>query len=90
MDNFEEEIDIDVDDTGFRSLNYNNLVDRYFNKFYLDQGTENEQYIFIHTNGIVMCGLGQNNSIIKLGVKEIRDMNKVLKLSGKRKRKNSY
>jgi hypothetical protein len=87
MDNFEEEIDNDIDSSGFRSLNYNNLVDRYFTKYYINQGSENEQYVFIHSNGIVMCGLGQNNKIIKTGVKEVRDLNKVLKISGKRKRK---
>jgi hypothetical protein len=87
MDNFEDENDVDIDTTGFRSLNYNNLVDRYFIKYYLDEGTENEQYVFIHTNNVIMCGLGRNNKVIKTGIKEVRDMNKVLKISGKRKRK---
>ena len=87
MDNFEEDVDNEVDTTGFRSLNYNNLVDRYFTKYYLDQGTENEQYIFIHTNNVLMCGLGSNHKAVKTGIKEVRDLNKVLKISGKRKRK---
>jgi hypothetical protein len=85
MDNFEEDVDIDNTD-GFRSLSYNSFVDRYFVKYYIDQGTENEQYVFIHTNGVLMCGLGQNNKIVKSGVKEVKDLNKVLKISGKRKR----
>lgn len=40
-----------IDTVGMKAIYYNNLVDRYFEKFFLDKGTENEQYIFIHSNG---------------------------------------
>jgi len=36
---------------GFKSIYFNNLVDRYFTRYYLDKGKENEQFVFIHTNG---------------------------------------
>lgn len=40
-----------VDTVGMRAIYYNNVVDRYFEKYYINKNTENEQYIFIHTNG---------------------------------------
>lgn len=40
-----------IDTVGIKAIHYNNLVDRYFEKYYIDKSTENEQYIFIHTNG---------------------------------------
>ncbi len=40
-----------IDTVGIRAIYYNNLVDRYFEKYYIDKNSENEQYIFIHTNG---------------------------------------
>ncbi len=48
-----EEINEDetIDTVGMKAINYNNIVDRYFEKFYINKNTENEQYIFIHTNG---------------------------------------
>lgn len=78
-----------VESFGIKAMHYNNIVDRYFTKYYIDENTDKEQYIFIHTNGVVMCGLGKNNYIIKnksnLKIKEIKDLNKMTKLSGKRK-----
>ncbi len=76
-----------IESLGLKSIAYNNIVDRYYSKYYFDEGTENEQFIFIHTNGLVMCGLGSNHRIVKSGVKikEIKDLNKVMKVSGKRK-----
>ena len=35
---------------GMRALNYTNIVDRYFEKYYIDKGKSTEQYVFIHTN----------------------------------------
>ncbi len=40
-----------IDTVGMKAIHYDNLVDRYFEKFYIDKNTENEQYIFIHSNG---------------------------------------
>lgn len=70
-----------------RAIHYNNIVDRYFTKYYIDQNTDKEQYIFIHTNGIIMCGLGKNHKLVKnnLIIKDIKDLHKVAKISGKRK-----
>lgn len=45
-----EEEDL-IESTGFKALKYSNLIDRYFTKFYINQGKDNEQYVFIHTNG---------------------------------------
>ena len=36
---------------------------------------------------IIMCGLGSNNKIVKSKISQINDLNKTLKVSGKRKRK---
>ncbi len=49
----EEEIEEvgEIEASGLKTLNYNNIVDRYFTKHYINKGTENEQYVFIHTNG---------------------------------------
>lgn len=44
----EEEVDI-VENFGLKATYYNNLIERYFEKFYV--GDNDEQYIFIHTNG---------------------------------------
>jgi hypothetical protein len=79
--------DFTIESVGLKAANYYNIVDRYFTKYYIDKNTEKEQYVFIHTNGIVMCGLGKNHSIVnsKLKIKEIKDLNKLSKISGKRK-----
>ena len=87
-ENIEENIDA-VESVGIKAMYYNNIVDRYFTKYYLDEGTNKEQFVFIHTNGVIMCGLGCNNFIVKsfplLKIKEIKDLNKMTKVSGKRK-----
>lgn len=83
----ENEINEEVENLGIKAMYYNSIVDRYFTKYYIDQNTDKEQYIFIHTNGIIMCGLGSNNYLIKSGIKirEVKDFNKMTKVSGKRK-----
>ena len=43
----EEDPDLSM---GMRALNYTNLVDRYFEKYYIDKGKPTEQYVFIHSN----------------------------------------
>lgn len=83
--NDEEAFD-SVESVGLKATCYNNMVDRYFTKYYLDKNSDKEQYIFVHTNGLVMCGLGSNNLVVKSKLKEITDLNKVQKVSGKRKR----
>lgn len=42
-----------IDTVGMKAIHYNNLVDRYFEKYYIDKNTDKEQYIFIHTNGYI-------------------------------------
>jgi hypothetical protein len=76
-----------VENLGIKAMYYNNIVDRYFTKYYFDKNSENEQYVFVHTNGLIMCGIGANNLLIKSGkkIKEIKDLNKLSKVSGKRK-----
>jgi hypothetical protein len=82
----EEQIDA-IESLGIKAMHYNSIVDRYFTKFYVDEMTDKEQFIFIHTNGVIMCGLGKNHYIVKSGlkIKEIKDQNKMSKISGKRK-----
>lgn len=46
----EEEEDM-IESTGLKALNYDNLIERYFTRYYIDKGGDNEQYVFIHTNG---------------------------------------
>jgi hypothetical protein len=82
----EDDLEIDSEECGLRAVNYSNAVERYFVQYYLDKGTDKEQYVFIHTNGIIMCGLGNNNALLKKKIKEVKDLNKVTKVSGKRKR----
>jgi hypothetical protein len=41
----------EIESSGLKNINYNNIVDRYFTKYYTNKGTENEQYIFMHSNG---------------------------------------
>jgi hypothetical protein len=83
----ENELNEEVENVGIKAMYYNNIVDRYFTKYYIDQNTDKEQYVFIHTNGVIMCGLGSNNYLVKSGVKisEVKDLNKMTKVSGKRK-----
>ena len=76
-----------IESVGLKATFYNNLVDRYFTKFYIDRYADDEQYIFIHTNGIIMCGFGKNNALLNQTIKSAVNMNKVSKISGKRKRK---
>jgi hypothetical protein len=41
----------EIEAGGLKTISYNNLVDRYFTKYYVNKGAENEQYVFIHSNG---------------------------------------
>jgi hypothetical protein len=43
----------EIEAEGLKTIHYNNLVDRYFTKYYINKGTENEQYVFIHSNGYI-------------------------------------
>jgi len=40
-----------IDTVGMKAIHFNNIVDRYFEKYYINKDTENEQYIFVHSNG---------------------------------------
>lgn len=78
---------------GLKSTNYTNLIDRYYYKIYyntIKDQNNTEQYIFIHSNCVALCGLSKNHFIsekARLGlISEIVDLNKVIKVSGKKKR----
>ena len=43
--------EVEIESGGFKTINYNNIIDRYFTRYYINEGTDNEQYIFLHTNG---------------------------------------
>ena len=83
-DKEDEEYDI-LESVGLKSTFYNDQIQRYFSKYYLDKGQPNEQYIFIHSNGIIMCGIGANNDILKKNVSEIIVLKQPAKITGKNK-----
>lgn len=78
--------DEEIISVGLKATSYSNLIDRFFTKLYINKGTDSEQYVFIHSNGIVVCGLGANNSLI-LGkkIKSLVDLGKLVEVKGKRK-----
>ena len=83
-DKDDEEYDI-LESIGLKSTFYNDQIQRYFSKYYLDKGQPNEQYIFIHSNGIIMCGIGSNNDILKKNISEIIILKQPTKITGKNK-----
>ena len=83
-DKDEEEYDI-LESVGLKSTFYNDQIQRYFSKYYLDKDKPNEQYIFIHSNGIIMCGLGKNNDILKKSISEVIILKQLSKITGKNK-----
>ena len=83
-DKDEEEYDI-LESVGLKSTFYNDQIQRYFSKYYLNKGESNEQYIFIHSNGIIMCGIGLNNEILKKDITEIIILKQPQKITGKNK-----
>ena len=80
----EEEYDI-LESVGLKSIYYNDQVQRYFSKYYINKGQPNEQYIFIHSNGIIMCGIGANNEILKKNIKEVIILKQISKITGRSK-----
>ena len=88
MDNndIKEEIDEEIVSVGLKATFYNSLIDRFFYKIYINKNEDNEQYIFIHSNGIVLCGLGSNNKLVKnRNILEVVDLGKLVQVKGKRK-----
>ena len=83
-DKDDEEFDI-LESIGLKSTFYNDQIQRYFSKYYLDKGQPNEQYIFIHSNGIILCGIGLNNDILKKNISEIIILKQPTKITGKNK-----
>ena len=83
-DKDEEEYDI-LESVGLKSIYYNDQIQRYFSKYYINKGQPNEQYIFIHSNGIIMCGIGSNNEILKKNIKEIIALKQLAKITGRSK-----
>ena len=79
-----EENDL-VESIGIKATYYNDFVERYFTKYYFNKGKENEQYIFVHSNGIILSGIGKNNLITKVKINEIIDLKKLGKITGRKK-----
>ena len=85
-DNKEEDEEYDIlESVGLKSIYYNDQIQRYFSKYYINKGQPNEQYIFIHSNGIIMCGIGANNEILKKNIKEIIILKQLAKITGRNK-----
>lgn len=80
----EEENDF-IDSIGIKATFYNDFVERYFTKYYIYKGTETEQYIFIHSNGIIMCGIGMNHFVNKKNITSIVDLKQLGKITGRKK-----
>ena len=78
----EEEYDI-LESVGIKSTFYNDQIQRYFAKYYINKGEPNEQYIFIHSNGIIVCGIGANNEILKKNISEITILKQPTKVTGR-------
>ena len=74
-----------LDSVGLKCTLYNDFIGRYFNKYYINKGKNNEQYIFIHSNGILMCGFGENNEILKQNITEVKSLKEIGKITGKNK-----
>ena len=83
-DKDDDEYDI-LESVGLKSTFYNDQIQRYFSKYYLDKGQPNEQYIFIHSNGIIICGIGSNNDILKKNISEIIVLKQPTKITGRSK-----
>ena len=74
-----------IESVGLKATYYNDFVERYFTKYYLNRNTDNEQFVFIHSNGIIMCGIGKNNAITKKNISKVIDLKKPGKITGRRK-----
>ena len=80
----DDEYDI-LESVGLKSTFYNDQIQRYFSKYYLNKGEPNEQYIFIHSNGIILCGIGKNNDILKKNITEINILKQPTNITGRNK-----
>lgn len=84
-DNNNDNID-EIISVGLKATNFDNIIERYFYKIYLNKGEDKEQFIFLHSNGIVLCGLGENHFLIKYkSILNIKDLGKLVEVKGKRK-----
>lgn len=70
---------------GIKCISYSDMTDRYFTKYYLDKGTDKEQFVFIHSNGILLCGFGKNHMITKQKINTVSDLKKPGKITGRKK-----
>lgn len=74
-----------IESIGLKALNYKNVIERYYTKIYINKNLPNEQYLFIHSNGIALCGLGENHFITKSEIVKVKDLNKISQFKGKKK-----
>lgn len=85
-DREKEAEDEEIVSVGLKATYFNSLIDRFFTKTYINKGQKDEQYIFIHSNGIVICGIGENNEIVKnKSLVEVIDLGKIETVRGKKK-----
>ena len=80
----EEENDF-LDSVGIKATYYNDFVERYFTKYYFDKDKDTEQFLFIHSNGIIVCGFGRNHFITKEKINGVTDLKRPGKITGRRK-----
>ena len=89
--NFEEknEDEDEIVSVGLKATFFNNIIDRYYTKIYLNKDTDKEQYIFIHSNGVIICGIGKNHFLISKFreglVSKLTNLNKLAPVKGKKK-----
>jgi len=99
--NENEEDDNEITSVGLKATNYSNIIERYYTKIYIQVASQSnptsahttpptgksEQYYFLHSNGVTLCGLSKNHFLFNenVKIKKIEDLNKVFKVSGKKK-----
>jgi hypothetical protein len=83
------EEDDEIVSVGLKATFFNNIIDRYYTKIYLNKDTDKEQYIFIHSNGIILTGIGINHFLVSKFreglVSKLTNLNKLAPVKGKKK-----
>jgi hypothetical protein len=79
-----------LESVGLKSTYYNDFVERYFTKYYINKSTPKEQFIFIHSNGLIVCGFGANHFITQSNISACTDLKKPGRITGRRKHGAHY
>lgn len=83
--NANEDEDEFIESIGLKALNYMSVIERYYTKIYFNKNENTEQYLFIHSNGIALCGIGKNHFLLNKEILRVKDLNKITQIKGKKK-----